>query len=311
VAREKLAVAFGDLASEPEKFEALFARVMSLVPPQELEDVISRPMVAATEEALGDLVAEGLRRWREFHDAYRSQQQAIHELDAGAATWEDLASFLVDRERAERASGVTIPDFQDIGDEVVTVPMPVTAVRLDGRVFACGDTRGVPVTDEAGVPVPVIGLNSPEVASRLRDAAFPPLPVGAAWLRFGEGVNARLDRMLPTGTSRPFGVLAVLRHTIRTALGNVTEQGVRLRLAIVLASGEVHDVSEEDGPLLVRILLASSRQREPDADQLTLWPARLEAAERELLPRLGEESEEERREQIRHALWPVFAAVVV
>lgn len=310
IAREKLAIAFGDLARDPEKFEVLFARVMSLIPPQPLEEIISRPLIGENSARLGELVEDGLRRWREFHSEFAAQQNAIRELDPGAAQWEDLATFLIERHRADPVDGCTIPDFHEEDGEVITTNVPVRALRLDGRVFVCADTGGVPAVDAQGQTVPPLGLNTPEVVSRLRALVFPNEPTGAAWLRPPEGAESSFDDVLPNGLRRPFGVIAVMRQTIRTQLGTPAEQKLELHLRIVSQSSEPFEPPADKKATIVRLLIGAVRQREPVADQVLQLVERMSAVERGLLPQLGRPTDAEHQTGIRHAVWPAFAAVV-
>jgi hypothetical protein len=153
-------------------------------------------------------------------------------------------------------------------------------------------------------------MNVPEVAQRIRQAVFHELPTGAAWLRVRDGEETTLDTLLPPGISRPFGLIGGMRQTLRTGLGSVAESEVSLHLSVVSGDGESVPVSKETMPALVRALLNTARQREPDAGSLAEWAPRVLAAETEMIPQLGRPTPEEHAAGVRHAVWPVFAAVV-
>jgi hypothetical protein len=283
---------------------------MSLIPPQPLEDVISRPLIGANADRLGELMEEGWRRWQEFHEEFAAQRQAIRDLDPGAARWEDLASFLVDRERAEMVTGYTVPDFHEENGELLTANVPVRALRLDGKVFACADTQGVPAADAHGQPIPVIGLNTPEVATRLRASVFPAQPTGAAWLRAPEGAETTFESLLPDGVSQPCGVSVFMRQTIRTSLGTPTEQAVELRLLLISENGTFLEITGDQRASLIRALLSAVRQREPMPEHAAAWADRIASAERSILPLLGRPTQPEHQNGVRHAIWPILAAVI-
>ena len=313
VAREKLRIAFGDLADDPERFETLFGRVMALIPPQQFEELLGNappgPFTGPSVDRLGALVEEGLRRWREFHDQFAEQQAVIRALNPGAATWDDLVRFTVDRAGAEAVQGCVVPDFVDLGDEVLVREVPVPAVRLEGTVYAGADVRGVGATLPDGTPVPLLGVNVPSVAGRIRAAVFPELPSGAAWLRRDGAIETQLASHMTDGQVGGVGILAFVRQTIRASLGSAAEQAVELRLLLVSPQGDTREVSGRAGADLVRALLSATRQREP-ADTAT-WSASLAAAEQAALPVLGRPTSAEFETGVRHAVWPVFAAVVL
>ena len=75
IAREKLALIAKHL--DPDQFESLFSRVMSLVPPKELENILgdisgSSMLDGPATQEIGRLVTEGFRSWSSFDDQYLS-----------------------------------------------------------------------------------------------------------------------------------------------------------------------------------------------------------------------------------------------
>jgi superfamily II DNA or RNA helicase len=82
IAREKLALVAKNLEPDPEAFEKLFSRVMSLVPPKELEELLVNSIAAGTldtdaSNTIGKLVTQGYNSWSEFDAKYRKQADEI------------------------------------------------------------------------------------------------------------------------------------------------------------------------------------------------------------------------------------------
>lgn len=313
VAREKLRIAFGALASDQQRFETLFSRVMSLIPPQQLEEVLGAgapgPITPEDSERLGELIEQGLRRWQEFHDEYAAQQRSIAALNPGHATWDDLRTFLSDRGGAESVAGFAVTEFREVGRQIVAEGVDVQALRLDGTIYSCGETGGMRPMAADGTVAHPLGLNVPPVARRLRASFFPDLPTGAAWLRVqGTLPEALLSRAGAGSTAVTLGVLGILRQRIRVAGGTAAEQDLELRLVLVSEEGDSREISAEHRGAVVRALLAAVRQQRPDTTGP--WPARLAEAERGWLPRLGQPEEDDFAQGVRPVLWPVFAAIV-
>ena len=81
---------------EPDRVNALFARVMSLIPPDELQAILLRnpPGQAPVDvESIGQLVQRGFNKWKAFHDKYSAEHHKIRRLDPGLAAWEDIDEF--------------------------------------------------------------------------------------------------------------------------------------------------------------------------------------------------------------------------
>jgi len=143
IARERLGLIASQL--DPEQFETLFGRVMSLVPPAELEEIVGNAGVnpsQTTSDQIGQLVSEGYKNWQKFDEAYRSNAENIRSLSRGEARWSDLGVFL-DRFCSARPgpdSVVTSFRFQD--DEITAVDETLPTVVVDQTLYACGDTGG-------------------------------------------------------------------------------------------------------------------------------------------------------------------------
>ena len=120
IAREKLKLIVAHL--DPEQFEALFSRVMSLVPPREFEDLLGNvggePFPAVAADEIGRLVTEGYRSWNEFDQRFRGEAERIRSVSPGEATWSDLAQFLLHFADAEVGPDVNVSAFDFRDDEI-------------------------------------------------------------------------------------------------------------------------------------------------------------------------------------------------
>jgi superfamily II DNA/RNA helicase len=183
IARNKLRTIAAAL--RPERFEMIFSRVMSLVPPEALQSVIleaaASPLSAEDAERLAGMVESGFREWRSFHERFNAEQQRIRQIDGGLVTWEDVEDFLVKYAEAEAVDGFRAQRFEIINGEAQPVEDVANVFRFrDGTMYATGDAQGAPVFGPNDVSVTQLGLNSEPVARVLREAAFPKRPTGAA-----------------------------------------------------------------------------------------------------------------------------------
>ncbi len=176
VARQKLDLIARTLVA-PERFEAVFARVMGLVPPEELQDVLIQaaagPLSDRDQDAIARMVQEGFGAWQAFHERFAERQRQIRQQDPGLANWEDLARFLSEYANVEIREGFRALRFIRSGDRIDPVEQPVQVVSLGGpERYVCGDVGGVPVFGLDGEQARQIGLNLPPVAEILRRLAF-------------------------------------------------------------------------------------------------------------------------------------------
>ena len=140
---------------------------MSLVPPTELQEILGeRPLAPLSDEEtrrVSELVTRGFESWQSFHQRFSSEERQIRMLDPGAAGWPDVASFVQRHLRAEPAEGLEALTFGWSDGEAVESSATAPGLRLqDGRVFACGEFAGMPVTGPDGARVGLLGLNHPE-----------------------------------------------------------------------------------------------------------------------------------------------------
>ena len=304
VARDKLALIAGTLVA-PDRFEALFARVMCLVPPADLQGVLAAsamaPLGRADQEQIANLVRAGYDAWDAFHRRFSERQQGLRAQDPGLASWGDLVGFLREFAGARPAEGYRAQRFQVVEGELLPVEEAVGVLRLgDGKACAYGDDGGATVLGPDGVAAERLGLNIEGVAEALRRHAFPRQPAGPAHLRWTAG------QAPPTPT--PFGVLAFLKQSVRLRGSGWVEHGCSLAVSLVAAGGEVITTEGEAKSRLLRGLFAATIRQKPTTRPLLIEVIR--RAEESVAEFLRPPVERERELDLRHAVIPLFAAIV-
>ena len=307
VARTKLV----DIASAlvpSDRFEGLFSRVMSLVSPTDLQEILGeRPLAPLSDDEtrrVSELVNRGFANWRSFHERFSSEERRIQELDPGSASWRDVIDFMRRHLHAEPLEGFEALAFRWADGEAVESSASADVLRLgDGQIVACGDFAGMPVTGRGGARVDILGLNRKEICTTLRRLAFPSALTGAAHLRWPD------DQELPHGLrARPFGLWISARMTLRWQSGRVSPIGTRLTGKSVDRDGvESHLDSNEIGKV-VRVMLRSAIRRQAPVGVV---PDAMRNREYTWINELRKPSAEDRRNELRHAVFPLLAAVLV
>lgn len=301
-ARQKLQDIAATLV-EPERLEQLFARVMSLVPPDELQDVMVRrplgPLDGSEITALSKLVTEGYRRWESFHRLYSGTQREIGALDPGRARWDDLERFVTDQLDARRVDGYQALRFRLQDAEVLEASEAATVLDIAGGHFACGDFGDMPVLGSGPGAAARLGLNVDPVVDALRAAGLPERPTGAAYVRL-------IDRSgIPEHLRAPFGVLIYGRQGVRNQGGTWLESGLELVVAVIEPGREPVLLGGDERAALIRSLQSSTLRREGVADPALLEALRsADAALFQQFRRPGEDR------TMRFALFPVAAVIV-
>ena len=135
VARRKLEQITHTLV-DPEQFEALFSRVMCLIPPDEFAELVidttGADLTVDQQRRLAEMVQRGYQSWDEFHRRFSDHQRTIRALNPGLATWQDLRGFL-----EEHTGAVEVDGFR-------------------GLRFTRPDGEGLPVAAEVSGPRPEI-----------------------------------------------------------------------------------------------------------------------------------------------------------
>lgn len=290
----------------PDRFDALFSRVMTLIPPEELQEALLRHQDGGggvDVEKIGQLVQEGFAKWKAFHDKYSSEQKKIEGLNPGLAAWEDVYEFLCEHAGARPVDGYSVLRFLLKEGEVKGARVEARVVTFDGTsVFACGDYAGAPVYGPGNAIAQQLGLNVPAVASALRRVAFPEAECGAAHIRWPKNVD------LPLGLQPPFGVVVLMKQALRMEQAAWSEGPLTLHCYVVRLDGDAASAEGADRALLLRgIFKATVRTRPEEGADLQ---DRVAAAERSLADSLRRITRQEFEQGARHAVLPLFAAVV-
>jgi superfamily II DNA or RNA helicase len=305
VARNKLAEVASTMVSA-DKLEMLFSRVMALVPPSDLTQMLGGralgPLNDDERDHVSRLVTAGFARWQEFSDSFAEAQQSIANLDAGAASWRDVVDFAERYVQAEQSEGFEALRFMFEGDEVSEASVAATVLKIGEDYFSSGDHGGMPVTAPDGRRAQTLGLNVPQVGKVLREAAFPTEPTGVAHLRW-EGTP-------PPGFDgpEPQMVLVVARQSLRSADGPWREAGLTLQSVVLTSGAEPRTlVGDAQAELLRALWQGRVRSKAWEAPELVAGAAE---ATRAALRAASVPSEEDRRTGTRHAVF-LLAAVVV
>jgi hypothetical protein len=303
IARDKLHLIAKQL--DPEQFEVLFSRVMSLVPPKELEDIMSDfragPAVSFRADEIGQLVKDGYRAWQKFDDEYRSNAQKIQDTAAGEATWTDVGNFLMRYGEAELGPDTNQTSFVHSDNEIVAVDERLPTIRMNGQFYACGDSGGLVPDPVGGQPVRQLGLNLGEVAVTLRRAFMPERLCGAGYLKRPSGAGEAIP------WPGPFGLLCFIRQTIRYEQERAAEERLSLH-SFVVRGGACEGLSSSHQAALIRVLAEASRIKDPVETELSRSLADYEIR---MTDRLRRPSEAEIAARIRHVVWPVAAMIIV
>lgn len=308
IAREKLRLITKTLV-EPERFESVFSRVMSLVPQDELQSVLlnepNAPFDEHDQERISQMVREGFQVWKSFHDRFGEQQRSISKQNPGLANWDDVKFFVEQSGTGKRLLGYKRQRFHRDGKDVTQVTDDAVVFGFpDGQAFVCGDYGEELVYGPDGTVTPKLGLNKSPLVELLRKTAFPDQPVGAAQLRWQPALT------VPSVVAgMPFGVSVFLRQTLRMdRMGGWLEQEQSLRCFINLADGAIAEVLNEQKGVLLRGLFRASIRKNPEDSELLI--RHMQANEKDLVQQLRRPTQEELTSQVRHAVTPLFSAVV-
>ena len=307
IAREKLRLITATLV-ERERFESVYSRVMCLMPQDELQSVLlnapDAPLNAQDEQRLSDMVQQGFRSWKHFHDRFGEQQKSIRRQDPGLCTWGDVQFFLEELGAAEWQDGFVRQRFQRQGDRVARVDETATVLQLpNGANYVCADYGEEIVFGPGNTTTPKFGLNLKDVAELVRKFAFPGGPIGAAHLRWPSGFERPASVC-----ALPFGVLVLFRQTLRMdRSGGWLEIGNAVHAFTIDSSACTPCEGPEKGRLIRGILRATVRKTAESAEELI---SAIQIAERDSIAQCRRPTEEELTNQIRHAVTPLLAAVM-
>lgn len=199
VARQKLRLVASSIADDPQRFEAIFSRIMALIPAEEIFDLLGGKPYGSLderdEENLGAHIANGFRQWNNFHAEYSAKLKT--QIDPGLAKASDLSLILTRILNAEPVSGFKQPQFKREGGDVVTVYEDAQVFQLDRRSFCVRESAGIMPQDQSGFTAERFGLNHSAVISLLGESLFNSNGAGAIRMPrtypLPEGISQRLS----------------------------------------------------------------------------------------------------------------------
>ena len=305
IARQKLSLVAQHLA--PDQFEALFSRVMSLVPPKELESILgnsSNPLKPESDDGhkLGRLVDEGYRNWSNFDDIYRMQAEQIRESNPGEATWEDLATYLIKYHGAKPSASANFPSFRFSQDEIQAVREEVPTILFDGTSYSCGDTSGLKAISVEGDVSTPLGLNLDWVREKLKMTFVTQKRSDVAYVNL-HGIDQAKDPLRELTT-----YLFFLKQKLQVDSGRWSENATNLIAYSIPNKGEKELIIGSQLSRLVRRLSKSSRIKDPSSLEVR---QDLRDVETELFGELRQLTQEDIEKGFRYAVWPLCAVVAV
>jgi superfamily II DNA or RNA helicase len=291
-----------------DRFDALFSRVMTLIPPEELQEALLRRRdgdggSGVDRERIGQLVQDGFKKWKAFHDKYAPEQKKIQALDPGLAAWEDVYEFLCEYAGARPVDGYSVLRFLLKEGEIKGACRDARVVTFDGNsFFACGDYAGAPVYGPGTAMAQQLGLNIPDVATALRRVAFPEEVSGAGHIRWPKGLN------VPLGLQPPFGVIVLIKQTLRMEQASWSEGPVTLHCFVVRSGHDVGAVDGAERAMLLRGIFKGTVRTKPD-ENADLFD-KMTTAEKSIIESLRRITREELDQGTRYAVTPLFACVI-
>lgn len=303
VARERLTAVAQTLVA-PDRFESVFSRVMCLIPPEELQTVIisspTSPLADTEVQKLSSLIDSGFRDWQQFHDRYADNQNQIRRQPSGLSRWSHLRELLTRYGNATKVDGIEQTKFLQREGQVHTVEDSAEVLKLsDGSLCFVGDFEGALFTESSSKTVGPLGLNIPAVADLLRNLSSPSLPTGGAHLRWGELQKDLRDRL-----GAEVVILGFVRQAFRVdSIGGATESGTEL-FTYMLTETESRALSpQEKEELFDMSQLATVRVKPSESSLLS----RVLSEENRIIDELRRPSDDEIRNGVRYAVWPILA----
>lgn len=290
---------------EPERFESVYSRVMAWLPQEELQEIMLGdaigPFNANDQQKLAKLVQSGFDLWKAFHDVYSEQHKAIRNQPAGLVTWQDVIAFVEKYAGAEILTGYTRQRFVRETHGVQTTISDASVVKLqDGKDYIVSDFADALVYGPQGQLTRKLGLNTEIVVEALQKHAFA-YPAGPAYLKWANKP--------PSDLPSPLAVLVFVRQTLQTSRRTGwLETGTSLYIFTLRDGTAQEALGDEKQLLLQEIFQATVTTRPDEIPELTTL---LLEQERGIVEILRHPSEEEISRQIRHAVMPLFAGIIV
>ncbi len=307
VARSKLR-SVAQIMVEPEKFEALFSRVMSLVAPEEIQEIfVGDPSGNVSEEdseKLSTLVVAGFERWQQFDKRFSETQREIKQMNPGLAEWQDVGWFLKEYGGTEDESGISITRFRfDQNNVVLSSNEPAGVLRFrNGSLGYLGNLEGAPLDGPEAQKVTGIGLNETRVLEVIRQHALPDMPTGAANLRWGADSDNIVELLGKSAVVLAFVVQQIQFDAFggsKCTLNELVIYGGKF------GSEQISVINGKDKKLLISALQKVGIRARPTNGLDFNW---ITAKERELGTLLFKPTPEQLKQKIRIAVWPILAA---
>jgi len=306
IARQKLAMVAQHL--DPEEFENLFTRVMSLVPPKELEGIMSANLIREAyvghlDQELGRLVREGFQTWNEFDAKYRGQAQKIRSLDSGLADWVDVQNYLTEYCGAGLGEQASFTSFEFSDGEIIAVDDTINTLQIEGKVFCVGDTGGLIPVSKTGKIIEQIGLNSELLKNHLKNHFSINEEGSAIFLR----KNKEFD-FLNTNPG-PVVIFNFMVQRLRQDGVSWTEMSIKNRFFMIQSVEIDRELNSEEISRLMQSLSGATKIK--DADLRILDWESLSKKEEFFYQELRKPSDEDITAGIRHAVWPIGLIVFI
>lgn len=308
IAREKLKLIASTVVGS-DRFETIFSRVMCLVAPEELQDLLIEdpvgPLNIDDSNRLSLIIESGFKSWKEFHENFAAHKNDIHAQEPGLATWQDILDFLKEYGASRQIKGFTRNKFTISNGNVNSFEEQIDVLQLnDNKLYYSGEYEGAIISNPEGQEAQPLGLNKEAVTTLLRKAVFPENPSGAAYLRWAKEYDSGW-----IAQQEPIGLLFFVKQIVKTEQSSRwVELSTSLLCYAVLAQDKVINIEGDKKDSLVRALTKAAIKMKPLDDNNFINT--LSSIETSLIDELKRPPDEDIRYGIRYAITPVFAAII-
>lgn len=305
IARRKLAMVAQHL--DPEEFENLFTRVMSLLPPKELEGLMSANLIREAyvghlDHELGHLVREGFKTWNDFDSKYRTQAQNIRSLDSGLADWKDIQHYLIEYCGAKEGERASFTSFEFSDGEIIAVDDYINTLQIDEKEFYVGDTGGLLPINKAGKPIMQIGLNTDLLKNQLKEHFQVNEEGSVIFLRKTKEFDFLNIK------SGPILIFNFLVQRLRQDGISWTEISINSRFFIEGTNTILRELSSAEILKFIKILPETKKMKDANLNGIDIFE--LAKKESEIYQLLKKPEDMDLSIGVRHAVWPITLIVI-